>query len=151
MEAPFWPGTFDLIIISAALHHICNITDALRIFRSLLSRNGKIVLLREPCAVVPDAPAYIQELESGFNEQQFELAEYDEMFRRTGFHPVYAQIDYDCSYKVILEIDQGDFRSGAGDETCPDAPAPPREKEEIHQRHHGFIRRFCNCIRRFNG
>jgi SAM-dependent methyltransferase len=104
LEIPFRTGTFDLIVISAALHHISNVTDALNCFRSLLKEHGKIVILREPCLIAVDDPVYIQELERGFNEQQFELAEYDEMFKRTGLHPVYEQIDYECSYKAILEL-----------------------------------------------
>ncbi len=46
---------------------------------------------------------YIKELLNGFNEQQFELAEYEEMFRVCGLRALYEQVDYECSYKAILE------------------------------------------------
>ena len=99
---PFKAGAFDLVVISAALHHFVDVTDALRRLSNLLQPHGFLVLMREPCKVFPTDETFVKELLNGFNEQQFELEEYDEMFRRANFRPVYQQIDYECSYKVIL-------------------------------------------------
>ncbi len=63
--------------------------------------------MREPCKVFPEDEMFLQELRNGFNEQQFELEEYDEMFRRAGLERRYEQIDYECSYKTILQRSSG--------------------------------------------
>ena len=101
-DLPLRPGSFDVIVISAALHHFADIVEALEIMSSLLRPGGLIVLLREPAKYAPDDPTYISELMNGFNEQQFEIAEYDVMFERSGLKLVYEQLDFECSYKAIL-------------------------------------------------
>jgi ubiquinone/menaquinone biosynthesis C-methylase UbiE len=102
LNPPFRKNSFDLIIVCAALHHFSDTTAALSMLETLLKPNGKIVLLREPGKMAVDDPTYIKELVNGFNEQQFELAEYDVMYDRAGLAPVYQQLDFECSYKAIL-------------------------------------------------
>jgi SAM-dependent methyltransferase len=99
---PFQAAAFDIVVVTAALHHFANTVDALISLKALLKRTGKIVLLREPGKVCPSAEAYVMELANGFNEQQFELAEYDVMFARAGLGLDYEQMDFECSYKAIL-------------------------------------------------
>jgi|GEM_PF-4338209 len=99
---PFRRNSFDLVVVCAALHHFTDATAALAKLVALLKRTGKLVLLREPGKMAVDDPIYIKELKSGFNEQQFELAEYDVMYKRAGLTPVYEQLDFECSYKAIL-------------------------------------------------
>ncbi|MCX7900160.1 MAG: class I SAM-dependent methyltransferase, partial [Methylocystis sp.] len=101
-SAPFRPGSFDIIVVCAALHHFRDTAVALDKLRKLLTPRGKIVLLREPGKVCANDPTYIRELENGFNEQQFEIAEYDVMFERSKLSPIYEQLDFECSYKAIL-------------------------------------------------
>ncbi|MFD0936042.1 class I SAM-dependent methyltransferase [Methylobacterium trifolii] len=101
-NAPFKAKSFDVIVISAALHHFSNTVEALKLMKDMLAPGGRIVLLREPGAVAPDDPTYIRELTNGFNEQQFVLPEYETMFQRTGLRPIYEQLDFECSYKTIL-------------------------------------------------
>ncbi len=117
LNPPFRKKTFDLIIVCAALHHFSDTTAALSILATLLKANGKIVLLREPGKIAVDDPTYIRELANGFNEQQFELAEYDVMYDRAGLAPVYEQLDFECSYKAILRSAspdaQGSVREGS--------------------------------------
>jgi hypothetical protein len=91
------------VVVCAALHHFSNIVSALQTLKSLLVPGGKLVLLREPGKVVPEDETYINELENGFNEQQFELAEYETMFKRASLKIRHHQLDFECSYKVILE------------------------------------------------
>ena len=105
---PFREGAFELVVISAALHHFVDVTDALVRLSKLLQPDGLLVLMREPCKVFPEDEMFIRELLNGFNEQQFELEEYDEMFRRACLYPCYEQIDYECSYKVILKKEAGE-------------------------------------------
>lgn len=102
---PFKPCAFDLVVISAALHHFVDVADALIRLSNLLQPGGLLVVLREPCIVFPEDETFVKELLNGFNEQQFELEEYDEMFRRAHLERRYEQIDYECSYKVILGKD----------------------------------------------
>ena len=99
---PFREGSCDVVMISAALHHFTDVTDALKRMRLMLRPGGVVVLLREPCLVAAEDPGFLMELENGFNEQMFELSEYETMFTRAGLKPVYHQIDFKCSYKGIL-------------------------------------------------
>jgi SAM-dependent methyltransferase len=99
---PFRRQAFDLVVVCAALHHFSDTSAALVKLVTLLKRNGKLVLLREPGKMAVDDPIFIKELTSGFNEQQFELAEYDVMYQRAGLTPCYQQLDFECSYKAIL-------------------------------------------------
>jgi ubiquinone/menaquinone biosynthesis C-methylase UbiE len=102
-SAPFQRGSFDLVVISAALHHFSNVVVALETMRDLLSEQGRIVLLREPGKVCADDEVYIAELAAGFNEQQFELEEYEEMYQRAGLVVEEHKMDFDCSYKAVLK------------------------------------------------
>jgi ubiquinone/menaquinone biosynthesis C-methylase UbiE len=101
-HAPFKPASFDVVVICAALHHFSDTAAALATLKKFLKPGGRLVLLREPGKVCADDATYIRELESGFNEQQFELPEYDVMFERAGLSLVYEQLDFECSYKAIL-------------------------------------------------
>ncbi len=102
-NAPFVDGAFDVVVVVAALHHFADVVEALRTLRRLVRPGGKVVLLREPGQVAADDPVLIEELMRGFNEQQFEPAEYDVMFDRAGLKVLQHQMDFGCSYKVILE------------------------------------------------
>ena len=102
-NAPFRPRSFHIVVVCAALHHFSDIVAALQSLRTLLVIGGKLVLLREPGKVFPEDETYINELANGFNEQQFELAEYRTMFERSELSIRYHQLDFECSYKVILE------------------------------------------------
>lgn len=102
-DAPFVAGAFDVIVVCAALHHFSDTTKALIKLRELLAPHGRIVLVREPGKVVPNDAATIADLERGYCKQQFELDEYEVMFARSALKPTYQQLDFDCSYKAVLE------------------------------------------------
>nr|WP_321986257.1 methyltransferase domain-containing protein [uncultured Lichenicoccus sp.] len=99
MYPPFANGTFDIICISAALHHIPLPGEFLRRLAPLLSPNGRFVAVREPCLVNPAEPAYISELSNGFNEQMFELPEWLQFVSSGGLAIDHAAIDFECSLK----------------------------------------------------
>ncbi len=99
MYPPFSEGTFDIICICAALHHIPLPGEFLKRLTPLLSPNGRFVAVREPCVVNPLEPAYIAELSNGFNEQMFELPEWQDFVERSGLAIDRAIIDFECSLK----------------------------------------------------
>ena len=99
MHPPFQDGTFDVICICAALHHIADPTAFFKRLAPMLSAQGCFVAVREPCLVNPLEPGYITELENGFNEQMFELSEWQEIIDRGGLTFDKAVIDFGCSLK----------------------------------------------------
>ncbi len=101
-RAPIKAGSFDIVVISAALHHFADVTKALGWMRDLTQPGGCVVLLREPSKVCHDDPTYIAELKAGFNEQQFELDEYEVMYARAGLVPAHHKVHFECSYKAVL-------------------------------------------------
>ncbi|BAP88424.1 pimeloyl-CoA biosynthesis protein BioC [Burkholderiales bacterium GJ-E10] len=104
---PFRGGAFDVIVIAAALHHMRDLVATLKMMKRLLNFGGAIVLVREPAKIAADDPTFLSELKNGFNEQQFVLAEYHEMYSRANIRPIYERIDFDCSYKAIC-VSQSD-------------------------------------------
>jgi hypothetical protein len=100
---PFKDESFDIAVVTAALHHFSDVTHAVKNICRVVKKGGLIVIMREPCKVCPDDPTYIQELQTGFNEQQFEVAEYITVFQRNFCTVVHHQIDYECSYKAIFQ------------------------------------------------
>jgi len=101
-KAPIKEKIFDMIIISAALHHFTDLVKALLEIKRMLADHGHILIMREPCKVAPNDPVYINELKNGFNEQQFEIEEYETIFERAGLFVIYHEIHFECSYKAIL-------------------------------------------------
>ncbi len=104
MHPPFRDGSFDVICICAALHHVAAPEKFLARLAPLLSPRGRFVALREPCTVNPSEPAYIAELSNGFNEQMFELSEWREMIERGGLAIDRAVIDFGCSLKFSARL-----------------------------------------------
>ena len=87
MYPPFRDGTFDIICICAAFHHIPYPGGFLKRLAPMLSAHGRFVAVREPCLVNPTEPTYISELANGFNEQMFELSEWKEIISSGRFCP----------------------------------------------------------------
>ena len=104
MYPPFGDGSFDVICICAALHHMALPDKFLQRLAPLLSPRGRFVALREPCLVDPSAPGYIAELAHGFNEQMFELSEWGAMIGRAGLAIDRAAIDFGCSLKFSARL-----------------------------------------------
>jgi len=104
IHPPFRDGTFDVICICAALHHIASPDEFLMRLAPILSAHGRFVALREPCVVDPSAPTYIAELTNGFNEQMFELSEWSAILARGSFAVDRAVIDFGCSLKFSARV-----------------------------------------------
>lgn len=99
---PFADALFDCVVICAALHHFPDPVATLRGVRRLLSPDGRLVVVREPCLVNPFDENYREQLRLGFNEQQFQPEEYDDIFQRAGFLRTAGRIDFGGSLKAIL-------------------------------------------------
>jgi SAM-dependent methyltransferase len=108
MYPPFRDGTFDIICICAALHHIPCPDEFLRRLAPMLSPQGRFVAVREPCLVNPTEPTYISELANGFNEQMFELSEWKAIVSGGGFTLDGAVVDFDCSLKFSARASSSD-------------------------------------------
>jgi uncharacterized protein YbaR (Trm112 family)/SAM-dependent methyltransferase len=104
MYSPFREGTFDIICICAALHHIPCPDEFLKRLAPMLSDQGRFVAVREPCLVNPFEPTYISELTNGFNEQMFELSEWRAIVLDGGFTLDRAIVDFDCSLKFSARV-----------------------------------------------
>lgn len=102
MAPPVTDASFDLAVICAALHHFADPVGLLKAVKRKLRDGGFVAVVREPCFVNPEDPNYIAELQRGFNEQQFTLEEFDEIFDRAGFDVIEERIDFGGSLKVIL-------------------------------------------------
>lgn len=98
---PFKPGSFDAVVICAALHHFPDPTFALSSLRRYLKPGGALVLLREPSLVNIADVNYLADLRRGFNEQQFQLEEYGVMLDRAGFAIEQSRVDYGGSLKLV--------------------------------------------------
>ena len=107
MYPPFRDGTFDIICICAAFHHIPYPAEFLKRLAPMLSVRGRFVAVREPCLVNPTEPTYISELANGFNEQMFELSEWKAIISEGGFTLDKAIIDFDCSLKFSARVASG--------------------------------------------
>jgi ubiquinone/menaquinone biosynthesis C-methylase UbiE len=104
MHPPFQAESFDIICMSAALHHIAFPDEFLKGLARMLSCHGRFVAVREPCLVNPFEPEYIVELANGFNEQMFELSEWREIITRGGLTLDRAVIDFGCSLKFSARL-----------------------------------------------
>ena len=104
MYPPFRDGTFDIICICAAFHHIPYPGGFLKRLAPMLSAHGRFVAVREPCLVNPTEPTNISELANGFNEQMFELSEWKEIISSGGFALDRAVIDFECSLKFSARV-----------------------------------------------
>jgi Methyltransferase domain len=102
MHLPFSPGEIDVIVICAALHHFPSPDGLLRHLSHMLSEQGCIIAVREPCYVNPYDPTYRLELYNGFDEQMFELTEWNEIAQRANLRVIGNRIDYGCSLKMCL-------------------------------------------------
>ena len=102
MNLPFVDGEIDAIVCCAALHHFPMPDVLLRKMKDALSRDGCFIALREPCFVNPYDGLYRSELANGFDEQMFELSEWEEIVKRGGLKIADCQVDFGCSLKMEL-------------------------------------------------
>ncbi len=87
---PFFPGHFDLIFCSAALHHSSHLDILLQNASQALKSGGRLIAINEPCRSIFEDEQEIldhsasHELEVGINETRPDLAEYEEAFTQAG-------------------------------------------------------------------
>lgn len=100
---PIAPHSMDGIVICAALHHF---PDPIRLLSSLhkfLKPEGKLIIVREPCAPNPFDAQYLRDISLGINEQQWNLQEYAHIFDQSKFTPQYALVRSGVSLMVVLK------------------------------------------------
>lgn len=103
---PFRDRSLDAIVMAATFHHFANPVGFLAQLRDKLRSNGVVVLLCEPIGHVIAThrlhnPLYFHELESGVNEQSFEVWEYEAFARAAGFEILEARFE-SGSAKIAL-------------------------------------------------
>ena len=100
---PFREKIFDGIVICATLHHFADPIDLLRRLQRYLKDDAIFIIVREPCNPNPLDVQYLEDIQKGINEQQFELAEYAYIFREANLVPIEAYVRSSCSLMVILK------------------------------------------------
>ena len=100
-QPPFVPGTFDGVLIFAALHHFSDPVRLLSNLRQVVKDGGFIAVMCEPCSPDRHAKEYLRDLEKGINEQVWTVEEYVEIFRLSGLRVQEGRID-GGSLKAIL-------------------------------------------------
>jgi ubiquinone/menaquinone biosynthesis C-methylase UbiE len=104
-DLPFADGSFDGVVMFAALHHFPRPAAVLRGLRRLLRPGGFVATMCEPIGhylngVVDER--FVRELEQGINEQTFSIQEYRQIFEQAGLHAARVVADVG-SFKAILE------------------------------------------------
>lgn len=100
---PFQEKIFDGIIICAALHHFADPIHLLCRLKRYLKDDAVFIIVREPCNPNPFDVQYLEDIQKGINEQQFEMAEYAYIFREAGLFPIEACVRSSCSLMVVLK------------------------------------------------
>lgn len=85
LRLPFNSAVFDCAVICAALHHFADPAAMLRTVRPLIKAGGCLAVVREPCQPNPFDTAYLRDIATGINEQQFNLLEYERIFLDAGY------------------------------------------------------------------
>jgi SAM-dependent methyltransferase len=99
---PLRRGSFDIVVICAALHHFPDPITTLERIKPMLTDNGNVVIVREPCFVDIRAEGYVRDLLAGFNEQVFLPEEYNAMFEIAGYKTLLGKVDFGGGLKVVL-------------------------------------------------
>lgn len=100
---PFRRSIFDGVVICAALHHFADPIRLLLNLQKYMKNDGILVIVREPCAPNPYDRQYLEDIEKGINEQQFELEEYSHIFECAGLEPIDVCVRSKCSLMAVLK------------------------------------------------
>lgn len=106
-KLPFRPGSFDAVVMTAALHHLADPVGCLKQFRRALRPGGRIFVLCEPVGLYYAETLgrdFRNELEAGINEQIWTAPEYAAMFRQAGLFARRVNI-HASSLKAVLAAD----------------------------------------------
>ncbi len=104
---PFRDQIFDLVFISATLHHSSNISITLKEVSRVLKLQGQVVIINEPVAgLVKSVELDCTEIKMGINEHVYRLWKYLRELRRAGLqYRIYPYIG-GCS-RIINLINRG--------------------------------------------
>lgn len=85
---PFENNSFDVVLISAALHHSSDLTKTLKEIYRILALKGQLVLINEPvigCFGGSGRKMAIRFRKMGFNEEMYSIQEWIWAFKEVGF------------------------------------------------------------------
>jgi len=88
IKLPFKDGSFDIVLISSALHHSSDLSSTLKEINRVLKSDGKLILLNEPSTgLIPGAERKQIEtdLENGVNENRYTIKEWKKAIKKDGF------------------------------------------------------------------
>lgn len=104
---PFRDQVFDLVFISATLHHSSNISITLKEVSRVLKIQGQVFIINEPVAgLTKSVKLDCTEIEMGINEHVYRLWKYLRELRRAGLrYRIYPYIG--CYARIINLINRG--------------------------------------------
>ena len=87
---PFRPGTFDLVLSLASIHHSPSLDPVMAECARVLRPSGRLALTSEPCiAFYKQKRVENLETAAGINEHTYNLLDYRQAFQRAGLQARY--------------------------------------------------------------
>lgn len=99
-ELPFRDKIFDIVFITASLHHSSDISITLKEVYRVLKPMGRLILINEPVGGFKRIKLDCAEVKAGINEHVYRLWTYIKNLRRTGF--TYNIYPYMGSYFPVI-------------------------------------------------
>ena len=99
-ELPFRDRIFDIVFITASLHHSSDISITLKEVYRVLKPMGRLILINEPVGGFKRIRLDCAEVKAGINEHVYRLWTYIKNLRRTGF--TYNIYPYMGSYFPVI-------------------------------------------------
>lgn len=101
-DLPFRDKIFDIVFITASLHHSSDIYITLKEVYRVLKPMGRLILINEPVGGFKRSKLDCAEIKAGINEHIYRLWSYIRNLRRTGFaYNIYPYMD---SYFLVINI-----------------------------------------------
>lgn len=109
-KLPLRPGTFDLVLSMASIHHSPLLNQVVSQCARVLRPGGRLALTSEPCIrLFGDKRVQNEETEAGINEHAYDLLDYRRAFRTAGL-----QARFVLPGAVEAMLREGEHVSGAG-------------------------------------
>ena len=100
-DLPFRDKIFDIVFITASLHHSSDISITLKEVYRVLKPMGRLILINEPVGGFKLSKLDCAEIKAGINEHVYRLWSYIRNLRRTGFS--YKIYPYMGSYFPVID------------------------------------------------
>ncbi len=100
-DLPFRDNIFDIVFITATLHHSSNIYVTLKEVCRVLKPSGRLILTNEPVGGLKKSKLDCAEIKVGINEHVYRLWTYVRNLRKTGF--TYTIYPYMGGYFPVID------------------------------------------------